>query len=73
MSYKSPNVVNEIRKLEWPGHVIRKKDARIPETILKTNPEGRCGVGSPELRWLGGLEAGSKNSRYKNMETKSSR
>lgn len=38
-------------------HVITKEDTRIPEMIPKTKPEDRRGVGGPELRRLGGVQA----------------
>jgi hypothetical protein len=60
--YKSPDIVTEIkiRRLEWLGHVIRMEGTRIPKMIFNTKPEGRRGVGRPELRWLDDVEADVK-------------
>jgi hypothetical protein len=62
----------KIRRLEWLGHVIRMEDTCIPKMILNTKPCGRHGVGRPKLRSLDNVEA-DINSRYKKMDTKSSR
>jgi hypothetical protein len=53
---------NKIRRLEWLEHVIRMEDVHI---ILNTKPEGRHGIGRPEVRWLDDVEADIKTPGVK--------
>jgi hypothetical protein len=75
-AYKSSHIVAEmkIRKLEWLGHLVRMEDTCIQKIIFNIKPEGRCGVGRPEVRWLDDVEADMKTlDKYKKMDTRSSR
>lgn len=48
-AYKSPDIATGIKIRGWIGRGMSKWKTRV---IRDTKPEGRHGVGRPELRWL---------------------
>ena len=75
--YKCQDIatVIKIRKLEWPGHVIRMNDTRSGKKIFEGKLEGRRGKGRPRLGWINDVEddlmkLGVKRSRTKALDRK---
>jgi hypothetical protein len=41
-----------LRRVQWVGHVMRLKDERVLNEVLKEYTEGRRPFGRPKRRWL---------------------
>ena len=52
--YKEMDLTRNIRlrRVQWMGHVMRMKDERVLNKVLKEYTERRRPVGSPKRRWL---------------------
>jgi hypothetical protein len=51
--YSSPNIVRVIksRRIQWEGHVARKREGRGVYRVLVGRPEGKRPLGRPRRRW----------------------
>jgi hypothetical protein len=51
--YSETDIVEDIkiRKLDWAGHIIKKKKKRIPKKVLNGNFHTKRPVGRPRTRW----------------------
>jgi hypothetical protein len=68
------NVI-KIRRMEWPGHVVRMNETRSVKMIFEGKLEGRRGRGRSRLRWINDVEddlrvLGVKRWRTKALERK---
>jgi hypothetical protein len=48
--YSFPNIIRQIRRMRWAGHVARKGEERKVYKILVGKPEGKRPLGRPRRR-----------------------
>lgn len=46
----------KLRRLEWPGHLTRTENNRIPKIALDTKQGEKREAGRPKLRWSDDLQ-----------------
>jgi hypothetical protein len=69
--FKSPNIltVNNVRSLEWLGHV-RMDGARVVKKSLEGKPGGGRKKGRPRLRWIDDVESDLRNMGVKRWRSR---
>jgi len=55
--FNEPNIFNyiKVKRLAWPGHLVRMNNDRTLKKLFNTKPDGARSVGRPKLRWEDGV------------------
>jgi hypothetical protein len=53
--YSSPDIVWQVKRMRWVGHVARMGEERKVYNVLVGQPEGKRPLGRPRHRWDGGV------------------
>ena len=56
--FNEPNIFKyiKVKRLAWPGHLVRMNNDRTLKKIFNTKPDGARSVGRPKLRWVDGVD-----------------
>jgi hypothetical protein len=53
--YSSQNIIRQIKRMRWAGHVARMGEERKVYKVLVGKPEGKRSLGRPWRRWEDGI------------------
>jgi hypothetical protein len=70
--YGQPDIIVEIKRLEWLGYVRRMEQNRMVKRVFEGQPGGRRKNGRSRKRWLDDIEY-LKTDDNEEMEEKSNR
>ncbi|GFW02108.1 uncharacterized protein TNCV_4854481 [Trichonephila clavipes] len=66
-------ILHKLQRIKWAGHVIRVNENRNTKKVFNAQSIGTRKKGSPNLRWIDGLENDLLVLRTRNWRTEAGR